>query len=311
MAGVHLHGSVLRCRDVRVAVRPVVGDPVLQRAEHRAWAWRGRQVGQLGVELEHPSSRAPWSRSPSRRAAGAPPGSARRDLRVDPLGVSRRHSASDGCGSQRWTSRCPASASSTRRWPSGSAVAPKTESRSGRATVDGSSRRRATASSSRSAGDGSPTASRTSRHSRGCHRRSSGRSVPRPSSSRPSAQARTICGRCTSYAPNSRATRCASRNRRPRRTSSPSSPRYRLTVRSQPAPWCASIAASTCHASRSAPTGPRRRSSPAPRSPGGAATGTARSRRCRPHPRWCPAGGRAAARPNAPRHGWAPRRRPA
>ena len=45
------------------------------------------------------------------------------------------HSAGEGWGSQRWTSRCAASAASTRSWSGSSRVSPNTDSRSGRSSA--------------------------------------------------------------------------------------------------------------------------------------------------------------------------------
>ena len=312
VAGVDLDGPVASASASCFGpVGAVVGDPVLERAERGVRPWWGGEDRDLGVEPQ--DARRELGRVARHRGEQRV---RRRCRRVGPCGSirsgpARRQSASDGCGSHRWTSRCSASASSTRRWPSGSAVAPKTESRAGRSTADGSARSRSTASSSRSAGDGSSTASRTSRHRRGCQRRSSGSGAPRPSSSRPSAQARSICRALHVVG--------AEQPGDPLRQPEPAAAAHLVLV-------VAEVAAHRAEPVRAVVRVDRREDVPGKlvRAPrilvGGRGQRVAHQpvRRREQHvradavrPRPCPAGGRAAARPSAPRRAWGPRRRPA
>jgi len=113
--------------------------------------------------------------------------------------ATRSHIPSDGCGSQRCTSRWAASASSTARVTGVSRVGPKTERRSGRSTRVGSARRASQAGARRSAGLGAPMRARTWRKSSACQAWS-GPSCPVPllvpSVSRPASQSRIMPGRC-------------------------------------------------------------------------------------------------------------------
>ena len=109
MAGVHLDGAVLRRRRRARAVGAVVGDPVLQRR-------RARSRGRGSDGRSRPSGVEPRTRRASSVESVAieasrgcsPRGSGCRDLAGGAARASGgRHRASDGCGSHRWTSRFP------------------------------------------------------------------------------------------------------------------------------------------------------------------------------------------------------------
>ncbi len=87
-------------------------------------------------------------------------------------------SAGDGCGSQTWTSRSAASASSRSISVTDSRVWPNRESRTGRSNASGSSRSRATVAAWRSSGEGPSTRSVSRRQSSGCQARSAGSGAP-------------------------------------------------------------------------------------------------------------------------------------
>ena len=159
------------------------------------------------------------------------------------------HSAADGCGSQRCTSRCSPSALSSSTSVTGIRVCPKSENRDGRSIPPGRSRTTERTSRWRRWGEGWPTWATSSRHSSGCQSRSSSRAAPVPSVSRPASHSLSRVGRCTAYDANRRASRRATAYRRPRR-SSPSSPvwpwpRCRLSARHHAWPACASTTSSS------------------------------------------------------------------
>ena len=129
--------------------------------------------------------------------------------------ATRSHSAGEGCGSHRWTSRCSASATTTSSCAVVSRVGPNSDSRPGRSTRSGSVRSRWQAGARRSAGLGRPTRPRTCRHSSACQRRSSD-----TSESSPSAHDRSIDGRCAPYESYSAARWRAVASRRPVRCAS-------------------------------------------------------------------------------------------
>ena len=119
------------------------------------------------------------------------------------------HSAGDGCGSQRWTSRHSPSAASSSTSVTGSRVCPKRDNRSGRSRPAPPSRRSSRARACRRSGAGTSTWASRRRHSSGCQARSSSSGAPAPSVSRPSRQSVTRVGRWTAYEAKSPASRRA------------------------------------------------------------------------------------------------------
>ena len=125
--------------------------------------------------LGRPASTSCISRAscPTKRAAGcagsaavgssAPAMTARARARRDPLPQRRRR-----VEQEEMDVAPAASARSTLRWPAGSRVRPKSESREAARRPPGSSRSRAHAPSSRSAGSGTPIRARSRRQSSAC-----------------------------------------------------------------------------------------------------------------------------------------------
>ena len=178
--------------------RPVVAQLALQPARAACAGGSGRRVVPVrGVRRRggQPRAAARARRGRARTAAGGGPSrrwGRRGAAAPTPAAPAapRSHSAGDGCGSHRCTSRCSASAASTARWAAGSRVGPNSDSR--RVARPGSGRRaaRRRPCRSRSAGSGRPTRSRSRRHSSGCQLRS----PASPRRRRPTP--RSISGRC-------------------------------------------------------------------------------------------------------------------
>ena len=200
----------------RAACRPVEAvEPGCRACRDPAGA-RPRPVEPVGPPSRTCSSRAsrPQDRSNGCRGTSTV-GSSRRATTSASAPASRSQSTWEGCGSQRCTSRCSASASSTCSCSVVSRVGPKTDSRAGSSTIPGSRRSRAHAGSSRCAGLSDPISARTRRQSSACQVRSSSSGRPWPSVSRPAAQSRSMAGRCAPYPENSAASFWAVATRRP------------------------------------------------------------------------------------------------
>ena len=199
-------------------------------------------------------------------------GSSRRAAAVAAPSATRSHSARDGCGSHRCTSRCAARASRTVSCSVVIRVGPNTDSRAGRSTSSGVERSRSQAGSSRSAGLSVPIAARTRRHSSACHSRSSSSVTPGPAVSRPAAQSRSMAGRCAAYPVNSAASFCPTATRRPWSVCPSRSPRCRPRVTHHGSAAQRSTTSSSTHASRCSAHGSSRGSTPVPTASASATT---------------------------------------
>ena len=97
------------------------------------------------------------------------------------VGASASHSAGEGCGSHRWTSRCSPRARSSSTSVTGRRVWPNRESRAGRSRPSAPSRSCASVVAWRRSGAGASTRTTSRRHSSACHRRSGSSVPPAPS----------------------------------------------------------------------------------------------------------------------------------